>query len=314
MISNSIDIAQVFSCTDHKSDAMCSERAFVHWYDGEGALMHSSAWAWIPPRFVGDNELVVKRFRMLISNPTACVSGWDHSEIWEVIAGNIQRKPRDFYAIKWVKAHTLEGAGRGHGPVSELDQYGNDRADALAKEGARANALPQRKIDQHYALELHTVAVQAMLAKCVLARYAIDEQRRPATGVQEGSAAEEDGSQPPAAEVRRAPLTHREKFPLFPWDTDFDAARVHKIPLCPKDVPTNWAFGKECFYAVHYYFQGRRWTTHTCATTWQYLYLDYLLTTGVVPVNKQTLQVHKSKTKNYNELTFQDGFYTRFRG
>merc|ERR1712007_66306 len=36
MISNSTAIAEVFSRIDHKFDLMYSERAFVHWYVGEG--------------------------------------------------------------------------------------------------------------------------------------------------------------------------------------------------------------------------------------------------------------------------------------
>merc|ERR1712170_257032 len=36
MISNSTAIAEVFSRIDHKFDLMCSKRAFVHWYVGEG--------------------------------------------------------------------------------------------------------------------------------------------------------------------------------------------------------------------------------------------------------------------------------------
>merc|ERR1712100_992061 len=36
MLSNTTAIAEVFSRIDHKFDLMCSKRAFVHWYVGEG--------------------------------------------------------------------------------------------------------------------------------------------------------------------------------------------------------------------------------------------------------------------------------------
>jgi tubulin alpha len=36
MISNSTAIGEVFSRQDRKFDLMCSKRAFVYWYPGEG--------------------------------------------------------------------------------------------------------------------------------------------------------------------------------------------------------------------------------------------------------------------------------------
>lgn len=36
MISNSTDIAEVFSRLDHEFDLMYANRAFVHWYVWEG--------------------------------------------------------------------------------------------------------------------------------------------------------------------------------------------------------------------------------------------------------------------------------------
>ena len=40
MLSNTTAIAEAWARLDHKFDLMYAKRAFVHWYVGEGTLLH----------------------------------------------------------------------------------------------------------------------------------------------------------------------------------------------------------------------------------------------------------------------------------